>query len=72
VVVECVVPDEGEDRFTALLDVNMLAVSFGRERDLAAYDALFAEAGWRRTAVHATATPYSLLVLRAAGPGPNP
>jgi hypothetical protein len=58
---------EPKDRFASLLDMNMLAVSTGQERELAAYDALFAASGWRRTAVHALTGARSLLELRTAG-----
>jgi SAM-dependent methyltransferase len=66
IVIENVIRDLARDRFATLLDMNMLAVTTGQERDLAAYDALFAAAGWRRTAVHALPGARSLLELRAA------
>lgn len=65
VVIENVIRDLARDRFTALLDMNMLAVTAGQERDLAGYDKLFAASGWRRTAVHALPGARSLLELRA-------
>jgi O-methyltransferase domain/Dimerisation domain len=64
IVIENVIRDPGRDRFAALLDMNMLAVSTGQERDLAAYDELFAASGWRRTAVHALPGARSLLELQ--------
>ena len=64
IVIENVIRDLARDRFATLLDMNMLAVTTGQERDLAAYDALFAAAGWQRTAVHALPGARSLLDLR--------
>lgn len=64
VVVEMPLGPIGEPGFAALLDLNMLAVLPGRERDLAHYDALFAAAGLRRTKV----TPRSLQSLIEAVP----
>ena len=66
IVIENVIRDPGRDRFATLLDMNMLAVTSGQERDLAAYDALFAASGWRRTAVRALPGARSLLELRTA------
>jgi len=51
-VIENVILDPARDRFAALLDMNMLAVSTGQEREMAAYDELLTAAGWKRTAVH--------------------
>jgi len=65
IVIENVIRDPGRDRFAALLDMNMLAVTSGQERELAEYDALFAASGWQRTAVHALPGGRSLLDLRA-------
>jgi hypothetical protein len=65
-VIENVILDPGRDRFATLLDMNMLAVTSGQERDLAAYDALFAAAGWRRAAMHALPGARSLLELYLA------
>jgi hypothetical protein len=66
VVIENVISDTGDPGVTALLDINMLAVSGGQERDVAEYDALFAASGWRRVAIHRTRGPRSLLELRPA------
>jgi len=65
IVIENVIRDLARDRFTTLLDMNMLAVTTGQERDLAGYDELFAASGWQRTAVHALPGARSLLELRA-------
>ncbi|HEX3715501.1 MAG TPA: methyltransferase [Trebonia sp.] len=66
-VIENVILDPARDRFAALLDMNMLAVSTGQERDLAAYDALFAASGWKRTAVHPLSGARSLLEMETIG-----
>jgi len=63
IVIENVIRDPARDRFATLLDMNMLAVTAGQERDLAEYDALFAASGWQRTAVHALPGARSLLEL---------
>jgi hypothetical protein len=65
IVIENVIRDLARDRFATLLDMNMLAVTTGQERDLAAYDELFAASGWQRSAVHALPGARSLLELRA-------
>jgi len=65
VVIENVIRAPARDRFAALLDMNMLAVTSGQERELAEYDALFAASGWQRTAVRALPGARSLLELRA-------
>lgn len=61
VVVEMPLGPIGEPGFAPLLDLNMLAVVPGRERDLAHYDALFAAAGLKRTNVIPTRSPQSLI-----------
>jgi hypothetical protein len=66
-VIENVILDPARDRFAALLDMNMLAVSTGQERDLAAYDTLFAASGWKRTAVHPLSGARSLLEMETIG-----
>lgn len=64
-VIENVIRDLARDRFATLLDMNMLAVTTGQERDLAAYDRLFAASGWQRAAVHPLPGARSLLELQA-------
>src|SRR5258708_11030128 len=49
-VVESVIGKTGEPSFAALLDMNMLAGTFGQERDYAEFGALYAATGWRRIA----------------------
>lgn len=67
IVIENVIRDPARDRFATLLDMNMLAVTAGQERDLAAYDEIFAASGWRRTAVRGLPGARSLLELHPAG-----
>ena len=55
-----------ENPFAALNDMNMFVMSPGRERSIDEYDALFEHAGLRRTAVHHTATPQSVIEVGAA------
>jgi hypothetical protein len=65
-VVETVILDTQLFGPTALMDMNMLAVANGQERDLAEYDALFTAAGWKRVAVQPMNNPHSVLELRIA------
>ena len=67
IVIENVIRDPALDRFAALLDMNMLAVTAGQEREMAAYDELFAASGWRRATVCALPGARSLLELETAG-----
>ncbi|MER5494358.1 methyltransferase [Streptomyces sp. NPDC002490] len=61
VVVEMPLGPPGESGFAPLLDLDMLAVLPGRERELGEYDALFEAAGLRRTRVTPTRSPQSLI-----------
>ncbi|QUQ64186.1 methyltransferase [Kutzneria sp. CA-103260] len=61
VVVEMPLGPMGEPGFAPLLDLNMLAVVSGRERDLDHYDDLFAAAGLRRTRMTPTRSPQCLI-----------
>ncbi|MEV6235218.1 methyltransferase [Lentzea sp. NPDC051838] len=65
VVVEMPLGPIGEPGFAPLLDLNMLAVVPGRERDLAHYEGLFAQAGLRLTSVVPTRSPQSLIEAAA-------
>jgi hypothetical protein len=51
VIVEHLLGEVGEPGFAPLQDINMLTLVNGRERGLAAFDALLAAAGLRRTKV---------------------
>ncbi|MDT7783409.1 MAG: hypothetical protein QOF58_1828 [Pseudonocardiales bacterium] len=61
VVVEMPLGPIGEPGFAPLLDLNMLAVVPGRERDLAHYSELFEAAGLRLSTVVPTRSPQSLI-----------
>ncbi|HEY0936761.1 MAG TPA: methyltransferase [Trebonia sp.] len=67
VVIENVIRDPARDRFATLLDLNMLAVTTGQERDLDQYDEIFAAAGWQRAALHSLPGARSLMELHPAG-----
>ncbi|XVQ15220.1 methyltransferase [Spirillospora sp. CA-255316] len=62
-VIEAVVDALGTPDPAALLDMNMLAVTSGQERDLDEFDVLFEASGWKRTAVAPTRSHYSLMEL---------
>ncbi|MFB4194258.1 methyltransferase [Streptomyces carpaticus] len=66
-VIEALLGETGAPDPVALLDMNMLSVSAGRERSLDAYDALFEEAGWKRTGLSPTRSMFSLLELEPLG-----
>lgn len=51
VVVDLLVPEIGVPALAPLMDMNMLGMTGGRERETAEFDALFAAAGLRRTKV---------------------
>jgi hypothetical protein len=59
-VVELVILDDWSSEST-MMDLNMLALTNGQERDLAGYDALFAAAGWKRIALHRMNSAYSVI-----------
>jgi hypothetical protein len=65
IVVESLVEPVGEPGFAALLDLNMLAGTNGRERDLAEFDALYAKTGWRRGSQRQTRTAHVIQELTA-------
>lgn len=64
-LIEALVGKVGEPDPVALFDMNMLAISGGRQRSLVELDALGAAAGWRRTGLSRTSTIDSLLELEA-------
>jgi hypothetical protein len=53
--------DRGDPGVVALMDLNMLAVTGGRERSLGEYDALLFAAGLRRIAVWRADSPQSVI-----------
>ncbi|MGV9803425.1 methyltransferase [Mycobacterium sp. NPDC003449] len=55
VTIDHLVGESGMPLWTALMDMSMLVMADGRERDIGEFDELFAAAGLRRTAVHRTA-----------------
>jgi hypothetical protein len=64
-VIESLISEVGSPDPVALFDMNMLAVTGGKQRSLAEFDELFAASGWRRAAVSSTRTTDSLLDLEA-------
>lgn len=66
-VVEIVIGELGKPDFASLMDMNMLAMTTGQERDLAEHDALFEATGWRRVDAQrmTSGAPYSVLTLQA-------
>jgi Dimerisation domain/O-methyltransferase domain len=64
-IVEALIGEVGKPDPVALFDMNMLAVSGGRQRSLEELDALCAASGWRRTGLSGTRTTDSLLELEA-------
>ncbi|MFG2194484.1 methyltransferase [Streptomyces sp. NPDC048639] len=51
VVVDHLIPEIGTPGIAPLMDMNMLAMTGGRERETAEFDALFAAVGLRRTGI---------------------
>jgi hypothetical protein len=66
-VVELLLDSPGHERFTALMDLQMLVVAGGRERTESEYAALFGRAGLRLTRVVDTGTPFAILEAGVAG-----
>jgi hypothetical protein len=65
-VVEHIVPPGNGPDFAKLLDINMLVGPGGSERTRKEFVALFARAGLRLRAVHATTSPLKVLEAVAA------
>lgn len=63
-VIEAIVGDATP--LAALLDMNMFVACTGRERSIEEFDALFAAAGLKRTAIFETGSPQSVIELRLA------
>lgn len=61
VVVELLVGGLGQPGLEPLMDMNMLAMTGGRERDLSEYDKLFAAAGLARSAVTRTRSHFAII-----------
>ncbi|MFC0112035.1 methyltransferase [Kibdelosporangium aridum] len=63
-IVEIVLGEATDPGIGALMDMNMLAMLRGRERELAEFDALLAEAGFRRTKLTHLQAPYAVIEAR--------
>lgn len=63
-VVDAIVGEQNP--IAALMDMNMFVACPGRERSLDEFDSLFVGAGLKRTAVHGTSTPVSVMELGLA------
>lgn len=62
-IVEMVIGELGAPDFATRVDMNMLNVTGGMERDLDEYDALFAASGWRRSTTYPVGAGYSVMEL---------
>jgi hypothetical protein len=60
-IVDMVVPDTGARSFSKLLDLNMLAMTGGRERTKAEFRALLDAADYKLTRIIPTMAPQSVL-----------
>lgn len=65
IVVEMVIGELGEPGIATLMDMNMLAMTGGRERDISEYDKLFAAAGLARTVATPTQSPFTIIEATA-------
>jgi len=61
VLLETVVPENNSMHFGKILDLNMLAMSSGRERTRAEFCTLFTDAGFRMSMIIGTMAPQSLI-----------
>ena len=65
-VIDGLIEEGGDPGIVALFDLLMLSVAGGRERTLEEFDALFAKAGLRRTAVRTADSPQKIIEAVAA------
>jgi hypothetical protein len=65
-IIDFLVGDGDDPGVMALMDLNMLAVTDGKERTLAEFDALLAKAGLRRTTVRILDSPQIIIEAVAA------
>lgn len=65
-ILERVIPDDGETLLPLLYDLHLLMAAGGRERDLAGYRAVLGAAGLHLESVHALSLETSLLVAAVA------
>jgi hypothetical protein len=63
-VVETVVPETSAASFSKLLDINMMAMSSGRERTKSEFQALLDAAGFKLTRIIPTLAPQSIIEAR--------
>jgi O-methyltransferase domain/Dimerisation domain len=63
-VVETVVPETSVSSFSKLLDINMMAMSSGRERTKSEFQALLNAAGFKLTRIIRTLAPQSIIEAR--------
>jgi hypothetical protein len=59
-----IIPEGNEESRSKLLDVKMLVMTGGRERTVAEFDALFQQAGFKRSRVVPTESSFSILEAR--------
>lgn len=67
-LLETVVPEGESMHFSKILDLNMLAMSSGRERTQAEFCALLRAAGFKIARIQTTMAPRSLIGALPAGP----
>jgi hypothetical protein len=60
-VIEMIVPEGNEPSISKLLDLQMLAILPGRERNANEYKSLFEQSGFRLTRIIPTQSPYSVI-----------
>lgn len=60
-LLETLVPESNSKHFSKILDLNMLAMSFGRERTRAEFCWLLAAAGFKMSRITPTLAPQSLI-----------
>jgi hypothetical protein len=65
-IVELVMPDDDGPHLAKMIDLTMLGMLTGRERSRREWEHLLGTAGYRLEAVHATATPLSILEVVVA------
>jgi hypothetical protein len=65
IVVDMLVSEVGEPGFGPLMDMNMLVLAPGRERNLSEFDRLLRSAGLRRVALTPLQPPYSIIEAMA-------
>ena len=64
-LVEAVVPHDGEPHFSKFIDLNMLVMTGGRERTEDEYRRLLGASGFRLTRIDPTESPMSVIEGKA-------